>query len=58
MPRMTSKSVISSSTNYTEVIFYNTMIYTHLAIIDLPTGVDTKKGSPNILGLTPTLTTI
>lgn len=62
MPRMTSKSVISNSTISTKVTLWYTIIgqflYTCLGTMELPTRVDTEKGSAKVLGLTPKLTAI
>ena len=56
MPRMTSKSIIPSSTRSTKVTFWDIMtgqlLYTYLATIETPTGVDTKKGSTRVSRLT------
>ena len=62
MPRMTSKSTIYNSNRSTEVTFCETMtgqfLYTHLAITGSATGVDTKKGSKRVSGLTLNWTSI
>ena len=56
MSRMISKLVISNSTKSAEVTSWDTItrqfLYTHRAMIDLPTGVVTETGSTRILGLT------
>lgn len=62
MPRMKSKSIISNSTKSTKVTFCDIVtekfLYTYLAKMEMPTGIDTEKGSAIVSRMTPKLTAI
>lgn len=56
MPRIISKLIISNSVKSAKVTLWRTAIghflYTHLAIIDSPIGVENEIGSERLSGLT------
>lgn len=62
MPRILSKSIISTSIKFFEVTLWRTVLghflYIRLVITDSPTRVEAEKGSERLSGLTPKLTAI